>query len=83
MYDCDAGSGKIDWAGAILQITGYSPEEFKHLDPEGWLANIHEEDREKASETHERCMKTGGNYFEEYRFRKKDGSYFHAEDNGV
>jgi PAS domain S-box-containing protein len=59
VYDCDAGSGKIDWAGAILQITGYNPEEFKHLDLEGWLANIHEEDWEKARETHEKFMKTG------------------------
>ena len=29
------------------------------------------------------CMKTGGKYFEEYRFRKKDGSYFHAEDSSI
>jgi PAS domain S-box-containing protein len=83
VYDYDIESRRIDWAGAISQLTGYSPEEFKQVDLEGWITNIHEEDQERAWEAHESCMKTGGKYLEEYRFRKKDGSYFHAEDSGI
>jgi len=83
VYDYDIESGKIDWAGAISQITGYSPEEFKKVDLKGWIAHIHEVDKRKAWEAHERCMKTGGKYLEEYRFGKKDGSYFHAEDSSA
>jgi len=83
VYDYDIESGRVDWAGAILQITGYSPEEFKNADLEYWIAHVHEEDRKKAWEAHENCMATGGKYFEEYRFRKNDGTYFHAEDSGV
>ena len=83
VYDYDVESGKIDWAGAISQITGYSPEKFKQVNLEGWIANIHPEDRKKAWEAHEICMKNGGRYLEEYRFGKKDGSYFHAEDSSI
>ncbi len=83
VYDYDIESERIDWAGAISQITGYSPEEFKKVDLEGWIAHIHKEDQKRAWEAHERCMKTGGKYLEEYRFRKKDGSYFHAEDSCI
>ncbi|MCO5382806.1 MAG: PAS domain-containing protein [Methanosarcina barkeri] len=83
VYDYDAESEQIDWAGAISQITGCTPEEFKQVNLEGWLAHIHKEDQKRAWETHEMCMKTGGKYLEEYRFRKKNGSYFHAEDSSI
>jgi PAS domain S-box-containing protein len=83
VYDYEAESNKIDWAGAILQITGYSPEEFSRVDLKGWIEHVHPEDREKAWKLHEKCMKNGGKYLEEYRFRRKDGSYFHVEDSGV
>lgn len=83
VYDYDVESGRIDWAGAILQLTGYSPEEFKKVDLESWITNIHEGDRERAWKAHEICMETGGKYLEEYRFKKEDGSYFHAEDSSI
>ena len=83
VYDYDIESGRIDWAGAISQLTGYSPEEFEQVDLEGWITNVHEEDQERAWEAHESCMKAGGKYLEEYRFKKKDGSYFHAENSSI
>lgn len=83
VYDYDAESEQIDWAGAISQITGCTPEEFKRVNLESWLEHIHKEDQKRAWETHEMCMKMGGKYLEEYRFRKKDGSYFHAEDSSI
>ena len=83
VYDYEIESNKIGWAGAIPQLTGYSPEEFSQVDLEGWLAHIHPEDRERAWKSHEKCMGNGGKYLEEYRFRRKDGSYFHVEDSGV
>ena len=83
VYDYEAESKQIDWAGAIPQLTGYSPEEFRQVDLESWIEHVHPEDREKAWGLHEKCMKNGGKYLEEYRFRRKDGSYFHVEDSGV
>jgi len=83
VYDYETESKQIDWAGAILQLTGYSPEEFRRVNLGGWIAHIHPEDRERAWKSHEKCMENGGRYLEEYRFRRKDGSYFHVEDSGV
>jgi PAS domain S-box-containing protein len=83
VYDYEAESKQIDWAGAIPQLTGYSPEEFRQVDLESWIEHVHPEDREKAVKAHEKCIKNGGKYSEEYRFRRKDGSYICVEDSGV
>jgi len=83
VYNYDIESGRLDWAGAISQLTGYSPEEFEQIDIESWITNIHEEDQERAWEAHKSCMEAGGKYLEDYRFKKKDGSYFHAEDSSI
>ncbi|MCQ1536746.1 PAS domain S-box protein [Methanosarcina sp. KYL-1] len=83
VYDYDIESKQIDWAGAIKELTGYSPGEFRQVDLEGWRGHIHPEDRERAWEAHERCTRTGEKYLEEYRFRRKDGNYFHVEDSSV
>ena len=83
VYDYYIESKQVDWAGAIKELTGYSPEEFRQVDLEGWRDHIHPEDRKRAWEAHEKCMRTGDRYLEEYRFRRKDGSYFHVEDSSV
>ncbi|WP_440944806.1 PAS domain-containing protein [Methanosarcina sp. T3] len=83
VYDYDLSTGEIDWEGAIKELTGYSPEEFRQVDLEGWRDHIHPEDVESAWEIHEKCMRTGEKYLAEYRFRRKDGSYFHVEDSSV
>ncbi|WP_052722665.1 PAS domain-containing protein [Methanosarcina sp. WWM596] len=83
VYDYYIGSKQVDWAGAIKELTGYSPEEFRQVGLEGLGDHIHPEDRERAWEAHERCMRTGDRYLEEYRFRRKDGIYFHVEDSSV
>jgi PAS domain S-box-containing protein len=83
IYDYDAKNHLSSWAGAIEELTGYSFEEFQGFTPEVWANNVYPEDWEKAVKAHESCMKNGEKYFEEYRFRRKDGSYFYVEDSGV
>ncbi|MDQ1276864.1 MAG: hypothetical protein QG610_2442, partial [Euryarchaeota archaeon] len=83
VYDYDEESNLIGWAGAIQELTGYSDEEFRQVDLDIWIEHVHPEDREEAWEAHEKCMKNGGRYLKEYRFRRKEGSYFYAEDSGV
>ena len=83
VYDYEVESNQIDWAGAIPQLTGYGSEEFRQVNLEDWIEHIHPEDRERAWKAHEKCMENGGKYFEEYRFRRKEGNYFHVEDSGI
>jgi PAS domain S-box-containing protein len=83
IYDYDVKNNHSSWAGAIEELTGYSFEEFQGFTPDLWADHVHPEDREKAVKAHENCMKNGEKYLEEYRLRRKDGSYFSVEDSGV
>ncbi|TGL63780.1 PAS domain-containing protein [Leptospira sarikeiensis] len=83
VYDYDLPSGKITWAGAIEEITGYTFQEFNHVDEELRIQFIHPEDRDKVKEGIKTARKTGGNFSAEYRFLKKDGNYIIVEDKGV
>lgn len=83
LYDYDIVTGKIEWAGAIEAVTGYGFEELQAVDFTGWAEHIHPEDRNRALGTHYEALETGSQYHEEYRFRRKDGSYFYAEDRGI
>ncbi|MHC1755147.1 MAG: PAS domain S-box protein [Methanosarcina sp.] len=83
VYDYDLRTGMGNWAGNIEKVTGYSPREFKELSPEAWIGHIHPEDREHVLKKRREIRKKGGNYGAEFRFKKKDGTYFHAEDSGV
>ncbi len=82
VYDYDLATGRIDWVGAIKELVGYTFEEMQKMNLDCWIDHIHPEDRERAWKTHKMCMKTGDKYLEEYRFRRKDGTYFHVEDRG-
>ncbi len=82
VYDYDLKTGQSSWAGAIEELTGYGFEEFQDFTPEVWAEQLHPEDRKRAVEAHKKCLETGEDFHEEYRFRRKDGSYFYAEDSG-
>ncbi|AKB24411.1 sensory transduction histidine kinase [Methanosarcina sp. MTP4] len=82
VYDYDLKTGQSSWAGAIEELTGYGYEEFQDFTPEAWAEHLHPEDRERAVEAYKKCLETGEDFHEEYRLRRKDGSYFYAEDSG-
>ena len=73
-FSYDIASGKIEWDGSIEEITGYSPEEFFHVDIEGWAEKIHPDERDDIlsilKESVQRDRATA-----EYRFRTKCGDY--------
>ncbi|HWP94143.1 MAG TPA: EAL domain-containing protein [Gammaproteobacteria bacterium] len=83
VYDYDVASGRIEWAGAITALTGYTPEEFATLDIRGWEEHIHPDDRDEALSELAAAMRDARPYRCEYRFRRKDGGYFLTEDIGV
>ena len=83
VYEYDIKTGRIDWAGAIRQLTGYGFEEFQQVNMEVWKAHIHPEDLKGVISAHEECLKTGERFYKEYRFRRKDGNYFYVEDSGT
>jgi two-component system, cell cycle sensor histidine kinase and response regulator CckA len=83
IYDWSPGSGAVRWAGAIEVLTGDPPEEFARLQRDGWAERIHPDDREAAAQALRNAVETGADFRAEYRFRRRDGSYLHMEDNGA
>ena len=64
----------------IKEMTGWDPEEIKR-DPDWWIKNLHNEDRERAV-VECRGLKEGREWItRSYRFRKKDGSYIYIHDS--
>jgi PAS domain S-box-containing protein len=71
------GVFRLHWASDnILQLTGYRAEE---VDPRWWREHIHPEDRERVMAAHPRPYDIDHQILE-FRFRRKDGSYFWLRD---
>jgi len=83
LYDFDLKNGNVEWAGAVLEITGYSYKEIQALDFYDWLKHVHPGDRERVRRSFRKYWKNGEKFHTEYRFRRKDGSYFYGENKGV
>ena len=83
IYDIDLKNGRVEWAGAITELTGYSSKEIEDLDFYGWLEHIHPEDRKRVKQSFKNCWNTGEKFNEEFRFRRKNGSYFCVKNRGA
>ncbi len=83
IFDGDARTGKIEWSGPIEEFTGYTQEEFSKFDLIACKELIHPEDQKRVWDALENSLKTGTKFGQKFRFRKKDGSYIHVEDNSV
>ncbi len=82
VYDLDLAKGVNTWSGAIEKLTGYAPSDYQ-LSIDEWAENIYPDDRARATRLLEETMQSGQPYRVEYRYRRKDGSYFWVEDNGI
>ena len=83
IYDIDLKNGHVEWAGAVTELTGYSYKEIEKLDFYDWLEHIHPEERKRIQQSFKKCWNTGEKFKEEFRFRRKDGSYFYVKNKGV
>lgn len=83
IYDIDLRNGSVEWAGAVNELTGYSNKEIENLDYYDWLEHIHPEDYRTVQQTLKNCWNTGEKFNEEFRFKRKDGSYIYVKNKGV
>ncbi len=83
VYDYDLRTGRLVWSGAISELTGYSNEETQMLDVNRWREHLHPDDRDETICLIENARENGERFHKEYRFRRKDGSYFYCEDDGI
>jgi len=71
-FNYDIATGKIEWGGAIEEITGYTREEFAEIDIEGWANRIHPDDRDEVLSILQEAMGKD-RATAEYRFKTKKG----------
>ncbi|MCW7463013.1 PAS domain S-box protein [Leptospira limi] len=83
VYDLDIQTGVNQWAGAIQEITGFTPEEYRAIGYEAWMVLIHPEDKEQAIQLFKEAMAKKTKFSCVYRYRTKDGKYVYIEDNGI
>jgi len=83
VYEYDLATGAIEWHGTILELTGYSRDEFNRLGIAGWEAHLHPDDAPAACAALELAQQQGAQYTTTYRFRRKDGAYLDMEDTGI
>ncbi len=83
VYDYDIPSGRIQWAGAITELTGLSAREFQSVNIDRWSDRIHPEDRAEALEKLDRCIRELTPYLVTYRFLVNHGNYIYVQDSGA
>ena len=71
-FNYEIATGKVEWGGAIEEITGYKEEEFAKVDIDGWAERIHPDDRAKMLSILQEAMGKD-RATAEYRFKTRKG----------
>jgi PAS domain S-box-containing protein len=82
IWDWNVHEDTIFWNEGITDIFGYSPDEVESTF-KWWEQRIHEEDRQRVTEKIKNCVEIEtDNWFDDYRFMRKDGSFAFVYDKG-
>jgi PAS domain S-box-containing protein len=82
IYDYDIAAGRIDWGGAVREVSGFAPGTI----PSGikdWEKMIHPDDRAATVKNLAAARRKGVRFQAEYRFRTRDGGYRRVRDIGI
>lgn len=71
-WEWDVAANTLVWSDELCRIYGAHPGEFGAT-LEGYLALVHEDDRESARAVMARAVREGGPFSFEHRVRRKDG----------
>ena len=82
VWDWDLTNNLIWWGSAFQTLFGYGPEEIEPT-IHSWTNRLHEEDLARVVEKIHAVIDQGEQLWsDEYRFRRKDGSYAFIYDRG-
>ena len=82
VWDWNLQTNAVWWNDKFQALFGYRPEE---IEPgiEAWTRPIHPDDRVRVEAGIYAAIDSGqGSWFDQYRFRRKDGQYAEVEDRG-
>jgi PAS domain S-box-containing protein len=82
IWDWDFRTNRHWWSEGIERLFGYKSDELEP-GPESWYNRIHPEDRDRITEGIHLAINGSAKYWQDdYRFRKKDGSWAYVIDRG-
>ncbi len=82
VWDWDLETDRIWWSDGVRTLFGYEPHEVRS-DPAWWYERIFPADREAVvGGFHDLVASGGATWSDEYRFRRRDGTYACAYDRG-
>ena len=82
IWDWDLVTDRLEWFGEIDELLGYGPGEFPRT-IKAWEETIHPDDHDRVMHTLDQHLRTRTPYYEEYRVKKKDGTFRYWTDRGT
>jgi PAS domain S-box-containing protein len=82
-YNYDLISNKINWIGAVEELTGYTIAEFNEGGYELWKNRIHPDDIEITLAALNYSIENNKKLYCEYRFLRKNNRYIYFRDIGL
>jgi len=80
--DWDIGKNTIWWNDSVQHLFGYTAAEVTD-ELSWWVERVHPDDRQRVDDSLHHAADTGANAWrEDYRFRRKDGTYSDIQDRG-
>jgi PAS domain S-box-containing protein len=82
VWDWNLATNELWWGEGFQKLFGHAPEEVEPT-LDSWTNRLHPEDRERSLKSLHDAVETGQDtWSDEYRFRRKDGSYADVLDRG-
>ena len=81
LWTLDLQRDKLHWTDEVYRIMGYEPQAFEATN-EAWFGCIHHEDAQKVRDGVTQVIKSGKDFFRQYRIISKDGSVRWIESQG-
>jgi len=82
IWEWDIPTGRLEWFGPIDKFLGYASGKFPRT-IKAWEKAIHPDDHDRVMAALDQHLKEQTPYSEEYRVRRKDGTYRYWIDRGT
>jgi len=80
VWVCDASGRNVYASDSFLQLLGVTQQQCSNL---GWTDLLHPDDVQATTSAWLECVRTGGTWYREHRFRGADGNYHPVLAQGV
>jgi len=82
VWDWDVRKDNLWWNDGVQRLFGYAASEVSR-EFSWWVERIHRDDRNRVDQSLRATARSGANSWrEDYRFRRRDGTYADIEDRG-